>query len=87
MPDPARDARRAALRHLFFGVALLAGSSALFWLSWIGLRNGSWLWKPVVIVAVAMLFRALWESVEILRFVLRRRRPEPLPEARARERD
>ena len=63
--DAGAEARREEIRHLLLGVALFAGACAGLGLSWILLSGDSFLWKPVVIVAVAMLFRSVWEWYEI----------------------
>ena len=44
---------------------MVVGSIAGLALSWVVLTGGSFLWKPVVIVAVAMLFRGIWEWWEV----------------------
>jgi hypothetical protein len=63
--DAGAAARRSDVRHLLLGIALLVGGAAGLWLSWVMLSGDGNLWKPVVIVAVAMLFRGVWEWWEV----------------------
>ena len=64
-PDAAGGAAREEIRRLLLGAGLVAGGCAALGVSWVVLAGGSGLWKAVVVVAMAMLFRGVWEWWEV----------------------